>query len=361
MGERQIDGKDDGHLARLDVLRFPLIVLIVYLHACGVTANFADGARGLADTHLVEDVQVITGSISRIAVPLFFLMSGFLFFRGVTFSLATYRAKLKARARSLLVPFLFWNLALFAVVAIAQSIPALAPLFNGQNLAVRSMSTFQMIDAIFGFTRYPIAYQFWFIRDLMILVVASPLIWAAARYLARPVLIVLLWAWVIAAWPLLLPEGEPVLFFYIGALVAIRGGSLFAVDRISWWIAPLFVLGLWGFYLGHGTGLLNYLLRPTVAVGMVLALKASRWMAQSDRWRGPLIWLARTSFFVFAVHEPLVTIGKKLAFRTLPMTAGTVLTVYAVMPAVIVAFALLAYWALLKTMPRLLLVVTGDR
>jgi hypothetical protein len=35
----------DNHLTRLDVLRFPLIVLIVYLHACGFTANFADGAR----------------------------------------------------------------------------------------------------------------------------------------------------------------------------------------------------------------------------------------------------------------------------------------------------------------------------
>ena len=37
----------DKHLTRLDVLRFPLIVLIVYLHATGFTANFADGTRAL--------------------------------------------------------------------------------------------------------------------------------------------------------------------------------------------------------------------------------------------------------------------------------------------------------------------------
>ncbi|MFA6112628.1 MAG: acyltransferase [Sphingomonas sp.] len=361
MGERQIDGKGDGHLVRLEVLRFPLIVLIVYLHACGVTANFADGARGLADARVVEDVQVFTGSISRIAVPLFFLMSGFLFFRGVHFSLATYRAKLQARARSLLLPFLFWNLALLALVAVAQSVPALAPLFNGQNLAVRSMSPFQMVDAVFGFTRYPIAYQFWFIRDLMILVIASPLIWAAARYLAKPTLIVLLWAWVFGRWPLLLPEGEPVLFFFVGAMVAIRGGSLFAVDRISWWIAPLFVLGLWGFYASHQTGWMNFLLRPAIAIGVVMALKASRWLAESDRWRDRLVRLGATSFFVFAVHEPLVTIGKKVAYRTFPMTAENLLVVYAVLPALIVAFALLAYWVLLKTMPGLLRFVTGGR
>ena len=361
MGERQIDRKDDEHLARLDVLRFPLIALIVYLHACGVTANFADGTRGLADARTVENVQVITGSISRIAVPLFFLMSGFLFFRGVTFSVATYHAKLQARARSLLIPFLFWNLALFVLVAVAQSVSALAPLFNGQNLAVRSMSAFQMVDAIFGITRYPIAYQFWFIRDLMILVIASPLIWLAARHLAKPTLIVLLWAWVFDAWPVLWPAGEPVLFFFVGAMIAIRGGSLFLVDRISWWIAPLFVLGLWGFYVSHQTGWMNFLLRPAIAIGVVLALKASRWLAASDRWRDRLVWLGGTSFFVFAVHEPLVTIGKKVAYRAFPMTAGNLLTIYAVLPALIVAFALLAYWALLKMMPGLLRFVTGGR
>lgn len=356
-----MDGEADGHLVRLDVLRFPLIVLIVYLHACGVTANFAEGARGMTDARTVENVQLFTASIARIAVPLFFLMSGFLFFRGASFSPAIYYAKLQARVRSLLVPFLFWNIALLLLVAVAQSVPAFAPLFNSQNLAVRGMSAFQLIDAIFGFTRYPIAYQFWFIRDLMILVVASPLVWLAARYLAWPTLIVLLCAWVSVVWPLLLPEGEPVLFFYLGAMIAIRGGSLFVVDRASWWIAPFFVLGLWGFYVSHGAGLLNYLLRPTVAIGVVMALKASRWLAESDRWRGPLAWLGGTSFFVFAVHEPLVTVGKKLTFRALPMTAEAVLTAYAVLPALIIAFAVLAYWVLLKTMPGLLRFVTGGR
>src|SRR4051812_48092296 len=98
----------DKHLTRLDVLRFPLIVLIVYLHACGFTANFANGSRSLTDAGIVAGVQIVMGSAARIAVPLFFMMSGFLFFRGAGFSARIYRAKLRSRARSLLVPFLFW-------------------------------------------------------------------------------------------------------------------------------------------------------------------------------------------------------------------------------------------------------------
>ena len=361
MGEGAADRNEDAHFVRLDVLRFPLIVLIVYLHACGFTANFADGERVLADAQIVANVQVITGSIARIAVPLFFLMSGFLFFRGVRFSPAIYRARLKSRTRSLLIPFLFWNLALAALVAIAQATPVLAPFFNSQNLAVSGMSPFQLLDAVIGITRYPIAYQFWFIRDLMLLVLASPLIWLAARHLPRPTLIVLLWTWVLNVWPVAMPAGEPTLFFFVGALVAIRGGSPFAVDRISWWIAPFFVLALGGFYLSQGTGPLAYLLRPVIAIGMVLALKATRWLAESDRWRVPLTWLGGTPFFVFAVHEPLITLGKKFAFRLLPLTAGAVLTTYAFLRLFIICLALAAYSALQKTAPGVLRFVTGGR
>lgn len=366
MGEEVTEATADGpradrQLVRLDVLRFPLIVLIVYLHACGFTANFADGARALADGQIVATVQAITGSIGRIGVPLFFLMSGFLFFRGGAFSSDVYRAKLKSRARSLLVPFLFWNLALLALVAIAQSTPSLAPFFNGQNQAVRGMSAFQLLDAVFGFTRYPISYQFWFIRDLMLLVVASPVIWFAARYLAWPTFFVLAAVWLTLTWPMQVPESEPVVFFYLGSMVAIRGGSLFAVDRLSWWLVLLFPILLTASYAEHAAGLPNYFLHPAVAVGVILALKASRWLAESDRLRDPLVWLGGASFFVYATHEPLITIGKKIAFRAIPMSAGTVLTIYAVLPALVICLGLLVYWAMAKSVSGFLRIITGGR
>ncbi len=352
----------DEHLVRLDVLRFPLIVLIVYLHATGFTANFAEGSRTLANAEIVAGVQIITGTIARVAVPLFFMMSGFLFFRGAAFSAAIYRAKLRTRVKSLLIPFLFWNLALFALVAVGQHVPGLAPFFNGQSLPLTAMSPFQMVDAVIGITRYPTAYQFWFIRDLMILVILSPLFWLAARHAGWVMLAVLAIGWIFTIWPISMPAIEPTLFFYLGSFVAIRGWSLFAVDRLGWWwLAPLFAL-LLGLhcaeYLLFGT---EYSLHPTMVVGLILALEASRWLAASDRRRERLVALGGASFFVFAVHEPLVTIGKKLAFHSLPMTAGSVLATYAVLPVLVICLALAGYWILLKTVPGFLRVITGGR
>ena len=362
MGDRPNEARGrDEHLAGLDVLRFPLIVLIVYLHATGYTANFADGSKTLANAGIVEGVQSITGTIARIAVRLFFMMSGFLFFRGAAFSAAIYRAKLRSRVKSLLIPFLFWNLALFALVAVGQHVPTLAPFFNGQSLPQTAMSPFQMVDAVIGITRFPTAYQFWFIRDLMILVTLSPLLWLAARYAGWVALAVLAIGWIFNIWPVPIPAIEPTLFFYLGALIAIRGWSLFALDRLGWWLVPLFAV-LLGVHcaeqLIYGT---DYSLHPPMMVGLILALKVSRWLAGSDRWRERLVALGGASFFVFAVHEPLVTIGKKLAFHSLPMTAGTVLAIYAVLPVVVICLALAGYWILLKTVPGFLRVITGGR
>jgi surface polysaccharide O-acyltransferase-like enzyme len=362
MGDRSTGATGrDQHLARLDVLRFPLIILIVYLHATGFTANFADGSRTLAHADIVEGVQSITGTTARVAVPLFFMMSGFLFFRGAAFSAAIYRAKLRSRVKSLLIPFLFWNLALFALVAVGQHVPRLAPFFNGQTAPLTSLSPFQMVDAIIGITRYPTAYQFWFIRDLMILVILSPLLWLAARYAGWVVLVALAAGWIFNIWPVPMPAIEPTLFFYLGSFVAIRGWSLFAVDRLGWWLAPLFVLLLGvhcAEYLAYRT---DYSLHPAMVVGLIVVLKASRWAAESDRWRERLVALGGASFFVFAVHEPLVTIGKKFAFHTLPMTAGSVLATYAVLPLLVIGLALGGYWILLKTVPGFLRVIIGGR
>lgn len=351
----------DNHLTRLDVLRFPLIVLIVYLHACGFTANFADGQRALADARIAENVETVTGSIARIAVPLFFMMSGFLFFRGATFSAGIYGAKLRSRMKSLLVPFLFWNLALFGLIAIAQSVPSLAPLFNNQNQALATLTPFQIADSILGITHYPIAYQFWFIRDLMILVVLSPLIWLAARYLPWVALAVLAIGWIFDIWPTPVPSAEPTLFFYLGSLVAIRRLSLFEVDRLSWWLVVPFVALLAALFVEPLAGPRDYMLHAAMAVGLVLALKASRWLAESPRFSDRLVALGGASFFVFAVHEPLVTIGKKLAFRMLPMTAGTVLVTYAVLPVLVIVLALALHRALNAVAPAFLRIVTGGR
>ena len=93
----------------ISFLRFPMIFFILYLHV--VLGAWSNG-RIVSDTTFVgyELVRFIfVEGFSRIFVPCFFLISGFLFFYYSGFDRHIYWEKMKKRFRSLLVPYLFWN------------------------------------------------------------------------------------------------------------------------------------------------------------------------------------------------------------------------------------------------------------
>lgn len=92
----------------IDVLRFPMIVGVVLWH------SFFEGIMGLD----IPDSGIpiyhttsffISRILASVAVPLFFFISGYLFFFRTTFSVDVYKKKLKSRIKTLLIPYLFWN------------------------------------------------------------------------------------------------------------------------------------------------------------------------------------------------------------------------------------------------------------
>ena len=88
----------------ISFLRFPLIIGIVLIHIYINTQQVEIHPYYSATRHILSDI------IARIAVPIFFLFSGFLFFYQTgNFNKDIYTTKLKKRFKTLLVPYLFWN------------------------------------------------------------------------------------------------------------------------------------------------------------------------------------------------------------------------------------------------------------
>ena len=94
-------------LKAFHLLRFPLFVLVVYIH----TMDWNLHNSGPFAWKLYDNIRIlISGIIGHAAVPTFFIISGYLFFLSKdTFDFETYLSKLKRRFTTLFVPYIIWN------------------------------------------------------------------------------------------------------------------------------------------------------------------------------------------------------------------------------------------------------------
>ena len=81
-------------------------MMVVYRHSLNYLAFF-NSWTGHGISGFVEDgVSLLT----EIAVPYFFIISGFFFFRISYYEKNNYFKMLKKKAKTLLIPFIFWNI-----------------------------------------------------------------------------------------------------------------------------------------------------------------------------------------------------------------------------------------------------------
>lgn len=342
---------------RLAALRFPLIVLVIYIHARAGTVTFGDKTLVLR-SQLVDTVKAaISDGIARTAVPLFFLLSGYLLFHAQrTWSWNTFGDKLKRRFHTLVIPYLFWNALLYVVLLAAQATP-LRVFFNSSGV-IADMSADAQVRWVLGAQRYPIAYQFWFIRDLFLLVLAGPLLFFLARreVIAAMIIAVLGTCWMIDWWPISVPAIEAILFFFVGIAAGLHSRDLFVGPPL---LVSLSVYGalLAGYLFSRGTAVESLVQHLLVLTGIFVALGIVRNLPARINER--IASLAGASFFVFAVHEPITTTLLKISYRVLPPTPVVVLLAYLLVPVLVVAITLTLYRIAMALAPALTRRVTG--
>lgn len=104
------DSMNDYLRTKIKVLSFFLVVLVVIVHA--YNTNIQTDPEGLyAISGLNGFIQeFFCQGLNRIASPLFFIISGFLFYVNLTGQPSDFFRKLKKRFFTLIIPYLFWSL-----------------------------------------------------------------------------------------------------------------------------------------------------------------------------------------------------------------------------------------------------------
>ena len=169
---------------KFKVLSFISIILVLYIHS-----GFHDYPNEIQGMVFNTNLQnFISGMIGRCAVPLFYAISGYLFFTGLyDGGNANYPKlwfKIKKRGKTLLVPYII--ACLFPVVfnLVLEFIPGIEQFVNNKGI---SKNFHQPIDKILNFIYFdsgngsPYAFHLWFLRDLIFIVVLSPILLYASE------------------------------------------------------------------------------------------------------------------------------------------------------------------------------------
>ncbi len=151
---------------KIKIISLLLIVMVIFLHSYNIfghaTFNFREDSYFSFINIFIQNM--ISQGLSRIAVPIFFIISGFLFFQN--FNISSYKDKLFKRVYTLLIPYLFWTSLGVLIYFILQSTPIISKFFTTdliKNLSMKELVVSTWIN--------PKIYPLWFLRDLIILTI----------------------------------------------------------------------------------------------------------------------------------------------------------------------------------------------
>jgi fucose 4-O-acetylase-like acetyltransferase len=140
--------------------------------------------------------------------------------------------------------------------------------------------------------------------------------------------------------------------------------SLFAVDKYGLIIVLLYfpIAVVFAIPTFNSEPVVGYLARINLILGISAALFLTKYVAKNKNLKSLFIWLGSASFFVYATHEPLLIILRKVVCKAInPDSSFLVLTLYFLLPIVVITFSLVAYHFLCRVLPRFTSIVTGGR
>lgn len=341
----------------ISFLRFPLIVGVVMIH---VNMSLPQDAH----FPIYDFTKVLTSSVlAAIAVPLFFMFSGYLFFYKVDiFTIDIYENKVKKRARTLLVPYVFWNL-MFVLYYLLGRFLGLGSQYGIGFTWIDWLKPFWNVNEAQGATGdLPVSIQFWYIRDLIMMVLLSPVIYWLTRRLRYGLVLFfgVLWLADIWRWHVTGFSITAFTFFSLGAYFSIcRKNFVEIVEPYALQLGVLYAVYIvLRFVVELDMALFE---RLGIVLGMAFVVSVAARFVTKGTWDANKL-LSESSFFIFAFHMLALTIIEEVVPLNLSFGTDVILAfMYLFWSTSIVVGGLVLYYFLKKYMPRFAAIITGGR
>jgi succinoglycan biosynthesis protein ExoH len=304
--------------------RISLIVGLVFLHYERFPNARASPFRGLDPTQ--DEVATFAQSFVLFfffsVVPLLSMISGWLFFSFKSDPAGALLGRIRRRFASLYLPLVFWNTLFLMVLALLFYVDPGDALLRQVRIDFDTAGAMDYVNAIFGLTQHPVGFQFWFVRDLFVTVLVSPLLWLLLTRAPLVGAVFLGGAWLYGHDLWIFFRTDVVFFFYLGGWIRLRETPLEISAR-----ATLLFLSAYVVLCGLRT------LAPYVVEGdpwvLQVATRGMRLIGVLACW-GVFQRMALTptgevvaryggfAFFLHAAHYPLIAEIKLMLWNILP-------------------------------------------
>lgn len=347
---------NDKHRLSLAItwLRFPLIFLIILLHCYSVQRIEGD--------HITyfRALYPFYNWLGESGVPGFFFISGYLFF----LSKKSYSQKIATRVHTLIIPYLLWNSLLLILYLIAYAV-GFPQVING-----RSIADYKLIDYVRLFwdrgsfdngNFVPLLCPLWYIRNLLIMSILSPLFYIIIKYLREFFLLFIAIWWMITYNNAFIPQ--TILFFSLGAYFSILNiNPLEVISKNKSPFLTLFVLLATGDIITHVaiSTPINLQIHRLALIFNIPALFLLADYCVQHGYSNNL--LPNSAFIVFCVHYPIVVILRKFSISQFSNASDiTHIMLYFVCVIISTLLSLGIYLLFNKYLPNVKRVLSGNR
>jgi len=356
----------------INFLRFPLIVCLVFFHASDPDTQingiiYTTGSTDFPIHYYCS--QFFCGPL-QLYVEFFFFVSGFLFFNNINMlDLLNYKNKIQNRVGSLLVPYLFWNFVVFTLYFSINKIPQLESFVN-KDVHFHDFISYFWNNPGEMKTNYkinptmPISYQFWFVRDLMIAVLLTPIISLFCRKTKIYGIILIGILWYFGYW-FKIPGLSIVwiFFFTAGAYFGIHKRNLIEdfgkIRNISFILFPVIAVAnlMTMEYIFN-----EYIHKIGIIIGIVFSFNFAAYLFEKNVIK-PVKYLSVATFFIFATHDPFFyRTFYKVSYMIFSPESDLGFTLLYFANSILVVFSALGLFFVLKRfLPRFTRIITGGR
>lgn len=336
----------------LNYLKCILCIGVVFIHAryspdismLGIQNNADYGVYNMIDIYFNQQFLNCT------CVPLFFVISGYLFFNNIPeqFDFCVFKRKMVSRVRSLLIPYLISN-GLFLIYVIAI------------DLLHREDIDISVLSAFWSYTGgYPLMAPTWYIRDLMVVCLFAPIIWLIIKHTNCLLPIVLTICWITGFWYEIPGFGiRSFLFFTIGTYLAYKEADIIEIGspRKLWYVHSLVFFILYGVFISNSSEIIH---KMSILASFPVWICIARFISLLINYKCSSVFVTGT-FFVFLYHFSIAHRIPVWLTRIFGQTELSIVLCYFTGAIITSLFLLSVYYLGRKTMPRLLKVIVGGR